>query len=289
MSRIAHYLNFNFEIRFAAEFSKELFETLKADKSDASAGDNAESSAGNSNSVENLNQLIAKAGTMNELLAIVDKPRTTRFHALKIVSTLAEWSAAGKVKPTDFENNARFIRVCSLLTARAGNNRSIQNLRGNIAYAAVQSKELEMILNVAGEDESAKLIQSLKLSQMVKVLSAMALKRTRSLSLLRNLAYGISSSTEKLNLKECSDVYYALTILNYHDGMLMTRISMDTIANLESKDNIKAAPVGSIAKSVGLLKFKDTGALCNHILNHEFSLSCSFLFRIDRHSDQMDT
>lgn len=222
---------------------------------------------------ENLNELIAKADTLNDLLAIADKRNIGRLHALKIVSTLAEWSSAGKVKPTDFENNTRFIRVCSLLTAGADSKRSSF---GNKANDTVKSKELEMILNVAGEDESAKLIQNLHLSQMVKVLSALAQKRTRSLSLLRNLAYGISSSMRKLNLKECSDVCYALTILRYHDGMLMSRVAMDVIANLENSDNSKAAPVGSIVKSIGFLKFKDTGALCHSIPNTSFL----FLFEI---------
>lgn len=265
--------------QFAVGFSKQLFETLKNVNSNELAGNSDETTdqtGDKSNQTnkqtphEKLNQLIAEAGTLNELLAIADKPNTSRVHALKIVSTLAQWSSAGKVKPADFENNARFIRVCSLLTVGAGSKNRKQISDKDRANVSVKSKDFEMILNVAGEDESAKLIQNLQLSQMVKVLSTLAQKRTRSLSLLRNLSYGISSDTNQLNLKECSDVFYALTVLNYHDGMLMARVSMDTIANLENTDNNKAAPVGSIVKSVGFLKFQDAGEWRNSRFNKRF-------------------
>lgn len=208
---------------------------------------------------DSLDQLIAKADKLNDLLAIADKPDLSRIHALKIVSTLAEWSSAGKVKPTDFENSGRFIRICSLLTTGSNATRTWGNNKTN---PTVKSSEFEMILNVAGEDESAKVIQNLQLPQMVKVLAALALKRSRSLPLLRHLSHGISNSNEKLDLKQCSDVFYALTVLNYHDSVLMKRISMRIIELLQNNDNTKAAPVGSIVKSVGFLKFKDTGILC---------------------------
>lgn len=239
-------------------------------------------------SSENIDELIGKANTLNELLAIADRRYIDRIQALKIVSILAEWSAAGKVKPTDFENNTRFIRVCSLLTANADNKQ-----KSTKAKDLVQSKEMEMILNVAGEDESAKLIQNLHLPQMVKVLTALAQKRTRSLPLLRNLSYSISNSMAKLNLKECSDVFFAMTVLRYHDGMLMSRISMDIIANLESSDNSKAAPVGSIVTSLGYLKFKNTGTLCHSLCNEmfpfQFMKSTFFQFRVAQRVDQVDT
>lgn len=237
-----------FFCKFAAGFSKELFKTLKT----ANTEETPE---------EDLNELIAKAQSLNDLLAIGNKPNTNRYHALKIVSTLAEWSTSGKVNAAEFENNAQFIRVCSLLASGAAGSKSKRFSNKPRALEAVKSKELEMILNVAGEDESAKLIQNLQLSQMVKVLSALASKRTRSLPLLRNLSYGITSSTNKLNLKECSDVFYALTQLNFHDAMLMSRVSFDVIASLAKGATVKPAPVGSIAKSVGHLRFKDTGVL----------------------------
>lgn len=264
LTRVCHIdSDFNSKIRFADAFSKHLFQEIINSKAEPTkSADDVSQKAKNPAESENLSQLIAKADTLKDLLAIADKPNISRFHALKIVSTLAGWSSAGKVKPSDFENNCRFIRVCSFLTVDAAGKQTVNENR-----ASVQSKELEMILNVAGEDESAKLIHSLQLPQMVKVLSALAQKRARSMSLLRNIAYSISSSTHQLNLKECSDIFYSLTILNFHDGVLMTRVSMDTIANLENNDNSKAAPVGSIVKSVRFLKFKDTGTLCDSISN----------------------
>lgn len=215
-------------------------------------------------SLQNLTQLIDKADTLNELLAIANEPNVPRNLALKIVTRLAEWSSAGRVRPSDFENNPQFIRICGLLSTARESDTSNKPLA--IASPAMKSKELEMILNVAGEAESAKLIHGLNLPQMVKVLSALAQQRARSISLLRQLSYSISSHKNKLNLKECSDIFYASTVLNFHDALLLTRASMDTIAIIENDDNInsRAAPIGSIIKSVGFLKFKETGAFSNH-------------------------
>lgn len=239
-------------------------------------------------SLQDLVRLIDKADTLKELLAIASKTSIDRMHALKIVSKLAEWSSAGIVKTSDFENNPQFIRVCSLLTT-AGESEERNEPRA-AASPSMKSKELEMILNVAGEAESAKLIHGLQLPQMVKVLSALAQQRARSLSLLRQLSYSISSHKNKMNLKECSDVFYASTVLNFHDALLLTRASMDTIAVLENIDstNLKAAPIGSIIKSIGFLKFKETGVFSALNYNYQqfVGVFCS-IFEINFRPDQI--
>lgn len=207
----------------------------------------------------NIDELIQKADSLNELLMIVDKPSANRTHALKIVSTLAEWSATGRIKPEEFENNARFARVCQILTP--SNRRTDTAQKSN---RKLVSKDLELVLNVAGEEESAKIIQNLPVAQMIKLLQALAIKKSRSLAMLQNLSYSISSNSDKLNLKQCADALYALTSLNYFDTVLLTRLTMDITGNLGDGGVAAAAPVGSILTSVGLLKYKDEGMCMVH-------------------------
>ena len=102
---------------------------------------------------------ITKATNVNELLAISEGSGISRRHALKVVSTLAEWSSSGKVKVSDFENDSRFVKLCRILSKGAKINRNI----------ASRSEDLSTILMVTADDEAARLISGLNLGQMVKV------------------------------------------------------------------------------------------------------------------------
>lgn len=76
------------------------------------------------------------------------------------MSTLADWTVQGKVETSDFENDPRFGEVCRLL---------------GIETPAIKKKDkknesdLSTVLGVASDDEAAKLISNISLSQMVKV------------------------------------------------------------------------------------------------------------------------
>lgn len=60
-----------------------------------------------------IDEIIMNAKTVNGLLSIAENNSSiNRKHALKIVSILAEWSSINKVKLTDFENDARFTKLC---------------------------------------------------------------------------------------------------------------------------------------------------------------------------------
>lgn len=107
---------------------------------------------------------VQQANTVDELLNISHGTGVTRRHALNVVSILADWTSKGKVELADFETDPRFLKLCRILTKNHTNNRS--------KYAAVEankSEDLSTILSVTADDEAAKLVASITLSQMIKV------------------------------------------------------------------------------------------------------------------------
>lgn len=78
---------------------------------------------------------------------------------MQVVSVLANWCTAGKVKLADFESDPRFIRLCRVLT---------KGVFDKSAYSP-QSEDLSTVLNVTADDEAAKLVGTITLPQMVKV------------------------------------------------------------------------------------------------------------------------
>lgn len=173
-----------------------------------------------------------------------------------MISKLTEWSNSNRAKASEFETNPKYLRICHILLPKDKTNQ--QALQGQLRPLFERgANDLEMVLNVAADDEAEKIIVALKLPQMVKVMVALSKKQRRSTSLLRTLAYNISSHQNQLNLKECGDVLFAMSTLSFHDIILLTRINSDIQVAL--KKNVKAAPVGSIITSLGHLKYRDIG------------------------------
>lgn len=117
-------------------------------------------------------------------------------------------------------------------------------------------EDLNTVLSIAGDDEAAKLIANLNLSQMVKVMSSLAGRRKRCLPVLRSLSYNISINNSQLDLKQCADILYAMAILTFPDTVLTVRVCNDILTGLKMNKD-KPAVVGSIMTSLGLLKYRD--------------------------------
>ena len=66
-----------------------------------------------------------------------------------------------KVKLSDFEADPRFIRLCKVLTrgTHVQKKKSVDH----------SSEDLSTILSITAEDEAAKMVAAITLSQMVKV------------------------------------------------------------------------------------------------------------------------
>lgn len=176
------------------------------------------------------------------------------------MSILAEWSSINRVQLADFENDARFIKLCRLLGRAVPKNQQQQQTPNgqSTKISGFRTDDLNTVIGVAGDDEAAKLIASISIPQMIKVMSALAQKKRRSTPLLRSLAYNISSNSAQLDLKQCADLLYAMAVLNFPDSVLISRISMDVQSGL-AQNTDKPAAVGSIITSLGLLKYRDAG------------------------------
>ncbi|GJQ84445.1 hypothetical protein Trydic_g15661 [Trypoxylus dichotomus] len=203
---------------------------------------------------------ISSAQTVNEILSISEGNSVSRKHALKVISVLADWSLQGKAKLPEFESDPRFVRLCRILIKANGKqNRSI-----------ARSEDLSTILNITADDEAAKLVTSISLPQMVKVMSTLTQKKRRSMILLRALSFNITKNTTTLDLKQCSDVLYAMAVLNFPDVNLLERVCSDACKGIS--DNLqKSSVLGSILTSVGLLKYKSNDLLeaaCEWIEKH---------------------
>lgn len=208
-----------------------------------------------------IDEMIINAKTVNGLLSIGENTESsaiTRQHALKIVSILSEWSSINKAKLSDFESDPRFIKLCRILgrtVNKSGNGNSNASKRNEY-----RTEDLNVVLSVTGDDEAAKLIAGITIPQMVKVMSNLAVKKRRSMTLLRAIAYNISGSSGQLDLKQASDLLYAMAVLNFPDPVLVDRICTDVQAILPQNTE-KSAVVGSILTSLGLLRYRDTAAL----------------------------
>lgn len=150
---------------------------------------------------------------------------------------------------SDFETDPRFLKLCRVLAK--GINPKANKLE-------LRSEDLSTILTVTADDEAAKLVESITLSQMVKVMSTLSLKRRRSIMLLRSLSYNITKHSDKLDLKQCADLLFSMAVLNFPDVNLLERVKLDICSNIEISSK-RSAVVGSILTSLGLLKYKDTG------------------------------
>lgn len=159
---------------------------------------------------------------------------------------------------SDFENDARFIKLCRLLGRAVPKQQNGGSAANQSKIAGFRTDDLNTVIGVAGDDEAAKLIASISIPQMIKVMSALAQKKRRSTPLLRSLAYNISNNSEQLDLKQCADLMYAMAVLNFPDTVLIGRISMDVQSGL-TQNMDKPAAVGSIITSLGLLKYRDAG------------------------------
>lgn len=211
-----------------------------------------------------IDERIINAKTVNGLLTITENNNGfSRKHALRIVSILAEWSTLNRVKISEFENDTRFLRICRMLgrTVPKNNNPNNKDLGDNGTAKRIsgfRTDDLNTVLGVAGDDEAAKLIASISLPQMVKVMSTLAQRKRRSTPLLRSLAFNISSASESLDLKQAGDVLFAMSTLNFQDSVLGAKVCADVQSALP-KNVEKSAVVGSIITSLGILRYRDLG------------------------------
>jgi hypothetical protein len=91
-------------------------------------------------------------------------------------------------------------------------------------------------------------------------MTTLTMRKRRSVSLLRSLAYNITANCEQLDLKQSADLLYSMCTLNFVDENLLTKICADVINELTT-DVRKSSVIGSVVTSLGLLKYKNCEVL----------------------------
>ncbi|XP_028026243.1 FAST kinase domain-containing protein 4 [Bombyx mandarina] len=200
---------------------------------------------------QQLENQISKAADVNSLLLVAENPVVSRRHALKMVSILSEWSSTNKVNLNEFEKDPRFLKLCRIL-ARTSTTHAMSSL--------TMAEDLSTVLGITGDDEAARLISNLTLSQMIKVMKALQQKGRRSTPLLRALSHNITSQAEVIDLKKSADLLFSMASLNFPDPLLLDRICNDVIDSLPKNED-KPAVVNSIIVSLGLMKYRHEPAL----------------------------
>jgi len=157
---------------------------------------------------------------------------------------------SGGVDVASFESDPRFVSLCQTL----GKSPSPKGPPGKKSPPKKQD-DLSVVLGVTGDDEAAKLISTITVPQMIKVLSSLTSKKRRSLPLLRSLAFNISKESESLDVKQCADVLFALACLNFPDELLLEKVTSDLIRCIPECQ--KSSVIGSICTSLGILRYKD--------------------------------
>ncbi|CAG2056049.1 unnamed protein product, partial [Timema podura] len=200
-----------------------------------------------------LEDQIERADSVETLLTLVNNSSVTRRSALRVVSVLADWTSSGRVKLADFEGDQRFVKMCRLL------GKGFTSSSSKTAPDMGGFGDLAMVLGVTGDDEAAKLVAGISLSQMIRVLSTLANKRRRSTPLLRSLAFNIGRKTEHLDMKQATDTLYAMAVLNFPNEVLLEKVASDLCECVPNND--RSAVVGSVLTSVGLMRYKHTELL----------------------------
>lgn len=89
------------------------------------------------------------------------------------------------------------------------------------------------------------------------MLSTLGAKKKRSTSLMRSLAFNIGRCSDKLDIKQCSDILYALAVLNFPDEVLLEKVGVDLRSAIPT--NNRPTVIGSILTSIGILRYRDPG------------------------------
>lgn len=78
------------------------------------------------------------------------------------MSVLAEWSSSKKINLSEFQSDDRFVQLCSKFGSQSS------EIFGK--NPTVHSDDLNTVMAVSGDDEAARLISKMNITQMTKVL-----------------------------------------------------------------------------------------------------------------------
>ncbi|KAK9512659.1 hypothetical protein O3M35_001034 [Rhynocoris fuscipes] len=222
------------------------------------------------NKAETTDERILDCTTPEELLTLSHKTSVNKKQALKIVTTLAEWSVNGNADMSKIETDPRFVSLCQLLGRSSNGTEKYRTTEQPKQTIKDKHGDLSIVENISKNNQAAKLVSTFTESQMIEVLSSLAVQRKRSLPLLKTLASNIADLQNRIDIKKSADILYALSVLNFPDEVVLEKISNDLIETIPCCE--KSAVIGSICTSLGRLRYRDDrvlDCLSEWIITHE--------------------
>lgn len=192
---------------------------------------------------------------MNALLNIVDS-KLPHAAAMRILSKLALWMRDNQIQTSEFVSDARFLALCGVLSSDS--ETIVKSL--SKAEPQIQSKQLDTIMDIAGDRRAADICEILPIEQNLQVLASLAKEKSRSILVIRTISEKITKYAANLNLKDCSGIFYAYATFSYDDEVVLAKVGEHVLRELQMNTD-KMAVVGSIVTSLGKLRYRDADLL----------------------------
>lgn len=227
-----------------------------------------------------IDSAIISTNSVNELLHIQECKKVSYKEAFGIISKLANWIASNKIVLSDIQSDRRFIKLCKIIARRTQIVETLGDQPGDKELDQACIKNLILLSGLQELRNSVKEISHLSIHQMIKVMSALALKKQRSEPLLKSLATKIGNNKAILDIKQASDLLYSMAILNFPDKVLLEKTCSSLLETIPL--NNSSSIIGSISTSLGVLRYKDETLL--HVLSEWVAAHSDILRPQDRSS-----
>lgn len=218
---------------------------------------------------------------VEKLLSTINMSSLNSEFSLKIISQLSTLVKSGKAKVADFESDTRYKSLCQYLFDNS--SQEVKNSDIQLKTQKFRNKNLGFLFDI---NEIHKMIEKpdLSMQESVQILTKLGLFKSRIMPVLQALTERIVNSNESMHIKCASDIMYNMSILNFYDEALMNKILPTLIEKIPKIRGQNSAVIGSILKSIGLLRYRNEEllmTLTTWILNNHAGIKpqyiCSFL------------
>lgn len=207
-------------------------------------------------SIENKNNEVEK------LLSSVDSTKITSEYSLNIISKLSDLVNQGKAEITDFDSDGRYKALCNHLSGKPRKKSHAPKLTDSVEHE-IQNTKQQLYEKKLGfffdMNEIQKMAEdpNMSIHKATQIMSKLAFHKSRVVPVLESLANHIVNNNRQINIKTASDILYNIASLNFYNEVLISKIAEDLMSQIPKTDKQYSAVIGSILKSIGLLRYRD--------------------------------
>ncbi|XP_051156823.1 uncharacterized protein LOC127278915 [Leptopilina boulardi] len=191
---------------------------------------------------------------VEKLLSSINEKSLDSKILLNVYTKLSTLVTSGKVKTADFESDPRYKTLCEYMSRNSLVNDKNTNIIPTMQN--VQINNLGLLFDI---NEINKVIEkpNLSMEEAIQILSKLGLFKSRIVPVLQSLRDCIVKSNDTIHMKWASDIMYNMSVLNFYDEQLMLRILPTLIQKIPTIRNDNSAVIGSVLKSIGLLRYRN--------------------------------